>query len=110
MFVGIVTIPASYFTGNILDGNLLLSTMFFNMFIWGVVLNMLIDHIIFKINSALMMAIGGYFGYMEFHNPKEWMNINIINASLNVLISIGVCLLIERMKQLKKLKNEHRDS
>lgn len=110
MLIGIVTVPKSYFSGNILDGNLLLSTLFFNMFIWGVVLNMLVDIFIFKVNSALMMAIGGYFGYMEFHNPKEWKDINIINASLNVLISIGICLLIERARQIKKLKNEHRNN
>lgn len=79
------------------------------MFIWGVVFNMLSDNVIFKINSALMMSVGGYLGYMEFHEPQNWKDINVINASLNVLISIGICLLIERIKYLKKIKNDHRN-
>jgi len=106
--IGIITIPTSYFTGNVLDGNLLLSTLFFNMFIWGVVINMLVDILVFKINSALMMAVGGYFGYMEFHEPKNWKDVNVFNASLNVLIAITICLMIERIKEIKKMNNEHR--
>jgi len=107
MILGVMATIGSYFGGDFYGTNVFLVTMFFNMFMYGLVINMFADNFLIKIASALMMSSGGYFCYMELHNPREWETFNLISGSVNVAISIMICVIIERIKYLKK-NGKHR--
>lgn len=107
MIAGVMAIIVSYITGSFYGINVFLVTMFFNMFMYGLIINMFVDNILFKIGSALIMSSGGFFCYVELHNAKNLETFNLISGTVNIGILIMICVIIERIKHLKK-NGKHR--
>ena len=101
MILDVLAVILAYFSGDMYGVNILFVTLFFNMFMVGLLVNMIIDCFLIKIGSGLMMLAGSEFTYKEIHDPINWKTINYINSMLNVLLVVMVCFIIERVKTLK---------
>lgn len=107
MIADVMTVIGCYFSGDAYGVNLLFVTLFFNMFMVGLLVNIVAERLLLKSGSGLMMLAGSQFTYKEIHDPVNWSEINYWNFAINAVLVMMVCLLIER---IKKIKNDKRKS